>query len=89
MTWDAPAVVLVIGAAGTLIVSAINAWKTNSLNTKSDKLIIKADEIHELANSRLTNVTDLLTAANQRIEVLEKSLNTIIDHKDMNLQGKK
>lgn len=57
----------IILAVATLVVSLKN-------NQKANTIIGKADEIHTLTNSNLTNVKEALEIANTKIENLEKTI---------------
>lgn len=64
-------IALIVSVAPTL--AALGALIIGLRNTKkSDTIIKKADEIHTLTNSNLTNVKESLAIANDRIESLEK-----------------
>lgn len=50
---------------------AVNTQLTEDTGHKTDNLIKKTDEIHELTNSNLTSVKSDLAMANQRIKELQ------------------
>lgn len=92
MAWDATAVVVVIGAIGTMLVTVIGsvfagfmAYKAKTQSDenghKSDALIQKTDAIHVLTNSNLSKVQAALDTANARIAGLERSMGLMIEAK--------
>lgn len=83
MVWDAPAVVLVIGAIGLLIVNTITAWrnsaKSDAIVAKVDAVDAKAAEIHTLTNSANSKLQADLGVATERILGLEKLMTQMVE----------
>lgn len=85
MTWDAPAVVLVIGAIGLLIVNTINAWKSNTkadvANKKADALLDKTAKIDATTNGHYSELTKQLSVAVERIYGLNQIIEAMTNEK--------
>jgi Na+-translocating ferredoxin:NAD+ oxidoreductase RnfG subunit len=91
--WDLSSVLLFISAITTMIVTIIAsisaAFIANNSNKKADKNLEKTEEvmtktveIHQLANSNLTKMTQSLEDANKRILALEKMLSSMVDRRN-------
>lgn len=65
------AIVPTLAAFGAMVVSVVNAIKSNSNGRKADDIIQKAVEIHTLTNSNLSKVTASLEVANAKIDGLQ------------------
>lgn len=65
------AIVPTLAALGALMVSVINAIKSNANGVKADDIIKKAEQIHTLTNSNLSKVTASLEVANAKIDGLQ------------------
>lgn len=64
---------LIASIAPTILAIAVLATSIRT-SRKADVIITKADEIHTLTNSNLTEVTSDLDSVNRRIQKLEQML---------------
>lgn len=71
------AIVPTLAGVGAMIVSVINAIKSNANGIKADDIIKKAEQIHTLTNSNLSKVTAALEVANARIDGLQVLVSTL------------
>lgn len=66
-----------LAAVGTLVVSLRNSQKHDDEKTKVDEISTKADEIHVLVNSNMTEIKAKLAASELRVQKLEELLTSI------------
>ncbi len=73
------AVPVTITALASLLVAIRNSSKADVASSKADKLAVRTDEIHTLANSNNERLTMQLATANDRIAHLEGMLATLVE----------
>lgn len=77
------AIVPTLAALGAMVVSVVNAIKSNANGVKADDIIKKAEQIHTLTNSNLSKVTASLEVALARIDGLQKMVAEMSKAKDI------
>jgi len=99
MTWDAPAVILIITSTTTGLVTVIAAVSaafaanratviSTTTDHKADTIIKKTEDIHSLANSNLAKAIAALAEANREITGLKTEIRELKDKFEILLRVK-